>query len=89
MPSCVGTKAVPSAFEYGSCLLLTQSKMAFCRKMDTPIAEMSGASRGACLSGRYAKRSVMTPRMPTTIADNANVVRSIAAYPKVPFPKKS
>ena len=33
------------------------------RKNETPIAEMSTESFGADLSGRYAKRSMVTPMM--------------------------
>ena len=37
-----------------------QSRIASCRATDTPSAVISGASLGAFLSGRYAKRSMST-----------------------------
>jgi len=46
-PRIVNATLFPSGFGKGTCLVLTHRSTAFCRKMDTPTAEMSGASRGA------------------------------------------
>jgi hypothetical protein len=46
-------------------------------KSDTPSALMSGAMRGARRSGRYANRSIATPRnpQPTIAASNMRTIR--------------
>ena len=46
-PAIVKAVLLPSGFGNGSCLESIHSRTAFCRKIETPIAEMSGASRGA------------------------------------------
>ena len=50
--------------------------MKFWRMNETPIAVISGASRGALRSGRYANRSIATPSRPITTMTIANVVTS-------------
>ena len=42
----------------------------------TPIAVISGASRGARRSGRYAKRSITTPARPIRDAVTAKTITS-------------
>jgi hypothetical protein len=44
----------------------SKSRIASWRKNDTPIAEISGMSRGAVRSGRYAARSTTTASPPLT-----------------------
>ena len=59
---------------YGIAFESTHSRTAFCRKIETPIAEISGASRGAWRSGRYANRSMSTPRMPIATIATPNTI---------------
>ena len=48
----------------------------FWRMNDTPIAVMSGATRGAWRSGRYTRRSMLTFRNPMIGIVNASAART-------------
>ena len=48
----------------------------FCRSSDTPIAVISGASRPAARSGRYAIRSIAAPSSPQATIDSASTTTS-------------
>ncbi len=50
----------------GTCCDPKMAWATFCSRMETPIAEMSAARRGALRRGRYARRSMTTPMIPTT-----------------------
>jgi hypothetical protein len=54
-----------------------KSNVASCwRKNETPRALISGAIRGACRSGRYAKRSIAIPSKPDPTIAAANMSKN-------------
>ncbi len=58
----------------------SKSRITSWRKNETPIAEMSGMSRGAWRSGRYAVRSITTATTPLTSIPATRMIRSTSAH---------
>jgi hypothetical protein len=53
----------------------------FWRKNDTPSALISGAILGAFLKGRYANRSITTPRRPQPMIAATNIAATATQAP--------